>query len=312
MNKTNSLWRSIFLFACIGFMISCSGKSDRTVSTQDFRILRDDLGREVKIRQTPDTLAQRFLPFAPSVTEMLFLVCDTAEIVGRTQNCNYPPQALSKPEINNYPPDLEKILSVKPDLLITKDGMLSPAQADAIEKMGVPVYFQKYDRVNDIFYGLEKLATLTGHEERGKSVADSLNKALEAISAPGKDAMKRKKVLMLISNESYFVFGKETYASDIVWKAGGINAVDSVYNNSYPVLTAEYILKINPDVILGGAQVGLEKDFFELHKELKRTNAYKNRQYFTINDDYLSRPGPRVVEAVREVRAILDKGILGQ
>lgn len=307
MNKTNSLWSSIFMLVCLVFLVSCSEKNNSTGVAEEFNLVKDDLGRDVKIRQKPDSAAKRFLPFAPSVTEMLFLVCDTPEIVGRTQNCNYPPQALAKPEINNYPPDLEKILSVKPDLLITKDGMLAPAQAEAIEKMGVPVYFQKYERINDIFSGLKKLAELTGHAEKGKKVADSLNKELKKISMPEEKAGKRKKVLMLISNESYFVFGKETYASDIVWKAGGINAVDSVYSNSYPVLTAEYILKINPDVLLGGSQVGLEKDFFELHKELKRTNAYKNKQYFTINDDYLSRPGPRVIEAVKEVRAILDK-----
>ncbi len=248
--------------------------------------------------------AKRFLPLAPSVTEMLYLICDTSEIVGRTPNCNYPKEVFLKPVVNNYPPDLEKILYLKPDLVITKDGMLSLPQAAAIEKMGIPVYFQKYDSVYAIFRGIVELANITGHEEKGKKVIDSLLSLLER-EGDKYDVITNKKVLIFISKESYFVFGKDTYVSDILREAGAVNAVDSVYDNPYPVLTAEYILKIDPDIIIGGESVGIEKDFFELHKELKRTKAYKTKQYYTVNDDYLSRPGPRVVEAVKVLNRIV-------
>jgi iron complex transport system substrate-binding protein len=277
---------------------SCTSKlSDTTIG---YDTLTDDLGRTVKVKKA----AKRFLPLAPSVTEMLYLVCDTSEIIGRTPNCNYPEAVFLKPIVNNYPPDLERILYLHPDLVITKDGMLSLAQAEAIEKMGIPVYFQKYDKVEDIFERMEDLGQITNHKQTGKKIADSLRTEIEKYSIVP-EINKVKKILMLVSKESYFVFGKDTYASDIVKLAGGRNAVDSLYNNPYPILTAEYILKINPDIIIGGEAVGLEKDFFELHKELKRTNAYKSKQYYTVNDDYLSRPGPRVVEALKTVGEIV-------
>lgn len=286
----------ILLLACL--LVSCSESRRQEIQT-DFMFLKDDLGREVKIKKD----ARRFLPFAPSVTEILYLFCDTSEIVGRTQNCNYPALALTKPIVNNYPPDLEKILLLKPDLLITKDGMLSMVQVEAIEKMGIPVYFQRYDSVSTIFKGIETLAAITGHSERGKQIADSLRKLVP--SNHFKNDLSKKKVLMLISKDSYFCFGKNTYASDIIRYAGGINAVDSLFDNPYPILTAEYILKADPDIILGGPPVALEKDFFDLHKELRKTKAYKTRQYYTINEDYLSRPGPRVVEAILTIQSLL-------
>jgi iron complex transport system substrate-binding protein len=288
---------SILLVILIAFFFSCSPKE--SVKTTEYLNLTDDLGRPVKVKKD----AHRFLPLASSVTEMLYLICDTSEIVGRTPTCNYPKEVFSKPVVNNYPPDLEKILFLKPDVVITKDGMLSLPQAAAIEKMGIPLYYQKYDKVNDIFNGLEKLAEITNHKESGKKVADSLRKELRMLKVT--DTSNRKKILLLISKESYFVFGKNTYASDILSLAGGVNAIDSIYDNPYPIVSAEYILKVNPDIILGGEAVGLNKDFFELHPEMKRTNAFKNKQYFTVNDDYLSRPGPRVVEAVKIIKDLI-------
>jgi iron complex transport system substrate-binding protein len=297
IGKNNKIY---FLLILLAGLLSCNEDKVNKEQRQDYTIVTDDLGRKVKFKRE----SHRFLPLAPSVTEMLYLVCDTSEIIGRTPNCNFPAAVFSKPVVNNYPPDLEKILYLKPDLVITKDGMLSLAQAEAIEKMGIPVFFQKYDKVEDIFSGLEELSIITGHEKTGKLLVDSLRTLMQEMEDPSK-TKKAKKVLMMISKESYFVFGKDTYASDIIRMAGAVNAVDSIYNNPYPVLSAEYILKVNPDVIIGGTPVGLEKDFFELHPELKRTNAYKTKQYFTVNDDYLSRPGPRVVEAVKVIRDLV-------
>ncbi len=288
----------IAVFFSLALLVSCDTKNNN--ETIEYIILKDDLGRTVKVKKD----AHRFLPLASSVTEMLYLVCDTSEIVGRTQTCNFPKEVLLKPVVNNYPPDLEKILFLKPDLVITKDGMLSLQQAAAIEKMGIPVYYQKYDKVKDIVNGLETLAEITNHKDSGKKIADSLRSALGKI-IPLPEKIKPKRVLMLISKESYFVFGKDTYASDIVGLAGGVNAVDSIYDNPYPVVSAEYLLKINPDVIIGGEAVALEKDFFELHPEMKRTNAYISKKYFTVNDDYLSRPGPRVLEAIKVIKELI-------
>jgi len=299
MKKVSSIEIST-LFLVIFLLFSCQGNNIRK-KQEDVIIVKDDLDRDVKIKKD----AKRFLPFAPSVTEIMYLFCDSSEIVGRTQNCNYPPVALTKPIVNNYPPDLEKILLLKPDLLITKDGMLSIEQASAIEKMGIPVYFQTYDSVSSIFKGIKTLSSLTNHADKGIRVADSLEDILkkEHVNVSGNPP----KVLMLISKDSYFCFGKNTYASDILRQCGAVNAVDSIFENPYPILSAEYILKTNPDLILGGPEVGLDKDFFELHPELKRTKAFKIKQYYSINEDYLSRPGPRVVEAVRAIRALLEK-----
>lgn len=284
-----------FFFSLLVF--SCSQPEGKKKTFVAYTEYTDDLHRKVNIKQN----ATRFLSLAPSITEILFAVCDSAQIVGRTPYCNFPAAALSKPLVNNYPVDFEKILFLKPDLVFVKDGMISLDQAAKIEEMGIPVYFQKYDSVKDIFTGIERIGLLTGNTGKAKKLADSLRTALDILVA--KDtAVRKMKVLLPASKESYFVFGKNTYASDILRLAGLENAIDSVFSNPYPQVSAEYLLKINPDIMIASAGIGLKKDFFVLHPELKKTNAYKNKRLYLIDDDLISRPGPRVVEAISIIK----------
>ncbi len=278
---------------------ACTTPSNKE-STQAFTIIIDDLGRTVKLKKN----ANRFLPFAPSITEIAYLICDTNEIVGRTPYCNYPTESKDKQVVDNYPPNLEQILLLKPDLLITKDGMLSLAQAKSIEDIGIPVYFQQYDNVNDILKGINNFALLTNHKEKGISVHDSLANLLNQLERT-RPNLNDNSVLLLVSDESLYAYGKNSYASDILKRAGGKNIIDTLFHEVYPLLNVEYILKLNPEYIICGKQGNKQLDFFERYPALKRTSAYKKQQFFMVNDDYIARPGPRVVLAIDTIRKIL-------
>jgi len=281
------------------WIVSCTNSPNKEGNIE-FVTVTDDLGRTVKIKKG----ANRFLPLAPSITEIAYLICDTNEIVGRTPYCNFPSQAINKPEVNNYPPNLEQLLQLKPNLLITKDGMLSLAQAQSIEDIGIPVYIQKYDNVNDILKGIMSFGQLTNHVSKGNEVKDSLLLFLKLFEQT-RPVIKDNTVLLLVSKEGLYAYGKNSYASDILDRAGGKNVIDSLFKEVYPLLNIEYILKLNPDYIICGRQGNNSTDFFEIYPALKRTKAFKKQHYFEVNDDYIARPGPRVVLAIDTIRKIL-------
>jgi iron complex transport system substrate-binding protein len=262
--------------------------------------VKDDLGRDVSLKKE----TTQVMALSSSITEMLYLICKEENIVGRTQNCDYPPQALKKPVINNYPIDYEGLLMLKPDLVIAKDGIISIEQALKIEEMGIPIYFQKYRNVEDVFLGLEKLGQLLNSNESAKRAADSLRNQLQTIQESVAHLTKPK-VLLIISKDKIFVYGKDSFGSDMLLKAGGINAIDTVFANSFPQVTSEYILHINPDIIIGAEQVKLSSEFFELYPELKKTYAYENKRIYTIAEDLISRPGPRVVMAIDQLKTFI-------
>jgi iron complex transport system substrate-binding protein len=290
--------RSLLFSICICFF-SCRPEqaqhaAKKTEADSATHTVTDDLGRKVKL---PVKL-RRILSLAPSMTEMLFALVPDSQIVGRTQNCNFPEAVLQKPVVNTYPLDLEAMLKVRPQAVFTVEGMTSLESANRIEELGVPVYYQKYETVADIFDRLLDLGKLLNQEAQAKALTDSLIAQLKAISRSPK-AEAKPRVLAVTWLDPIFVYGRNTLLTDELRLAGAENAVTELFENPYPPVTREYVLKLNPDAIMGRSFEHMDSSFFRLYPELKKTKAYLDKRIFEVNDDLLSRPSPRVVETIR-------------
>ena len=112
-------------------------------------------------------------------------------------------------------------------------------------------------------------------------------------------------MLAITWQDPIYCYGQNTLFTDEIRLAGGHNAVVETFPQPYPALTREYVLKLNPDVLLGGSFEKLDSTFFKNYPELKRTKAYQNHHVFAITGNLMERPGPRVVEAVRELQQII-------
>jgi iron complex transport system substrate-binding protein len=261
--------------------------------------VQDDLGRRVTFKAPP----RRIMALAASMTEMLYAVADTATIVGRTQVCDFPAAALRKPVVNSYPLDFETLVSLHPDVVFTVEGITSPADAARLQELGIPVYYQRYQKVTDIFRGLRDLGRLLGREPQARRLTDSLARELATLSADTSGT--RPRALAVISSDPIYAFGRNTVFTDKIRLAGGQNALAETFPQPYPALTREYILKLNPDVIIGGRFGKMDSTFFRMYPELRRVAAYRTRRVFAVTGDLMDRPSPRVVESVRELQSLL-------
>ncbi|WP_207435885.1 ABC transporter substrate-binding protein [Sabulibacter ruber] len=282
---------------------ACDSNRETAPATakEAFHTVTDDLGRKVKLPVHP----KRIMGLDAAMTEMLYAVADTATIVGRTQNCDYPKAVLSKPVVNNYPMDYERLLSLKPDAVFATEGIISAEVAAQVQKMGIPVYFQAYDSVSDVLRGLHDLGRLLKRGRESLTVIDTLQRKLRSFSADTTQAQQKPKVLAIIWKDPIYVFGRNTIFTDKLRYIGADNAVPEVFAQQSPALTREYILKMNPDVIIGGSFEEYEKSFFTLYPELRRINAYKNKRIYPVTDDLMSRPSPRVVESIAELKSAI-------
>lgn len=292
--KLHVLYKCCWIL-CLLLALSSCGQNEQ--ETQKQLVLEDDLGREVKLNGQP----RRVMALAPSMTEMLFAVLDSGTIVGRTQNDNYPAAALTKPVVNNYPMDYEQLLHLKPDLIFTVDGITPLDGAARLEELGIPVYYQKYGSVEDIFRGLEDIGRIMGQEEQALQLTDSLRQEVAQIAARHRQEEPKLRVLGLAGYDPIYVYGHSTVISDKLRILGAENAAEETFD----ALTREYILKSNPDVLLGGKPQELEEKFFSLYPELRKINAYQNQRLYDPNFDLMSRPSPRVVESIRELEKFL-------
>lgn len=280
---------------CLLLALSSCGQTEQETQTQ--LVLEDDLGREVKLNGQP----KHVMALAPSMTEMLFAVLDTGAIVGRTQNDDYPAAALAKPVVNNYPMDYEQLLRLKPDLVFTVEGITPPDVAVRLEELGIPVYYQKYASVEDIFRGLEDIGRIMGQEERATHLADSLRREVAQIAARHQQEEPPLRMLGLAGFDPIYVYGHSTVISDKLRILGAENAAEETFDP----LTREFILKSNPDVLLGGTPQELEENFFSIYPELRKIKAYQNQRLYAPDFDLMSRPSPRVVESIRELERFL-------
>lgn len=231
---------------------------------------------------------QRIVSGIPSATEMLFALGLTNEVVGVTTNCNYPPEALKKEKVGGFFLNLEKVVSLKPDLVV----MVEDAQKRDIEKFrdfGLNVYTINPHTVEDVMTSLIDLGKVTGREGRAEELTAEMRAELAKYQRKENFlwfTIRRPSVVVIVGSNPLVVAGGGTFIDDVVRHAGGRNiAADS--RVAYPQYSFEKLLNENPECII--IPEGLQLDP-RLHGKILR-----------INPDILSRPGPRVVEAVKQI-----------
>jgi iron complex transport system substrate-binding protein len=281
---------------------ACEGRRQQEPQTA-FITVTDDLGRRLQVPRQP----RRVMALAPSATEMLFAVASDEQIIGRTQACNYPAGVKDKPVVNTYPLDYEQLVMLQPDLVITVEGITSPEAAAKLAELGIPVYFQKFEQVEDVFRGLTDLGRLLHRQERARQLADSLRAELARLQAQAasRSAAPRPRVLAITWTDPIYVYGRNTLFTDKLKYIGAENALTETFAQPYPALTREYILQLNPDIILGGSFDKMEATFFNLYPELRQVKAYREKKIYAVDDDLMTRPGPRVVASIRELNELI-------
>ena len=226
-------------------------------------------------------------------------------MVGVTSNCNYPPEAKKKEKIGGFFLNLEKAVSLKPDLII----MLEDAQKRDIEKFkhyGLPVYTINPRKVDEVMNSLIKLGELTGKKRSAERLVADMKEKIAAARPKGIGlifTLKRPKVLAVVGNNPLIVVGGGTFIDDIIEYAGGMNIAKEA-KAAYPQFSFEKLMQENPDYIIVPEGV-IKSDEIKEDSRWQRLAAVKNNRILFIDADILSRPGPRVVEAIEEIAKFL-------
>ncbi|MER2995944.1 ABC transporter substrate-binding protein [Pontibacter populi] len=263
--------------------------------------ITDDLGRKLHLPEKP----KRVFGFTSAMAEMLFAIVDTSNIIARTPDSDYPAAVYTKPIVSNYPIDLEQVLALKPDLIFTSEGMTPLDVAARLEELGIPVYYQKYRTVEDVLKGIEDIGRIMNREQVANHLADSLRKEVQQLEAKYKNRHNPLQVLTITWTDPIYVYGQNTLLTDKLRILGAENAVQETFDQPYPALTREYILKLSPDVLMGGTKEKLEQTFFNQYPELRKIKAYKTNRIYAPTGNLIERPGPRIVESLKELEGFL-------
>ncbi|PUA34000.1 MAG: hypothetical protein B7O98_00885 [Zestosphaera tikiterensis] len=284
----------------------------------------DSLGRSITINRPPE----RVVSLAPSITEILFALGLDDRVVGVDDFSNYPPKVVElinegkvKTVGGFWNPDIEKIASLKPDLVIASSGTPPHIRLkDKLSELGITVIYVKSTSaqdVNDIFSDIQLIAVVFDVLDRSSKLIAEVQNTLNSITQKLNEVNASKpKVLHLVGPPSWGIFssGGNTFIGWVIKTAGGVNVAEQYVG--WPQLSYEYIVTQDPDIIVITA-TGLDpKAVYEeiAGSPIKGTKAFKNGRIYLLTgeaDDVLSRPGPRVNVALEILAKLIHPEIFG-
>lgn len=244
---------------------------------------------------------ERIVSLSPSATEMLFAIGAGDQVVAVDDQSNYPANA-PRTKLSGYQPNVEAVAGYDPDLVIASGD--PGGLVDGLGKLNVDVLLQEAPKnLEGAYAEIVELGRVTGHEKETAAVVAGMRSKIaqlvsQASAAPG----------LAVYHElgpDYYSAKSSTFIGSIYEELGAVNIADGAGKKApdYPQLSAEYIVKADPDLIVLSdtkccAQT-LEK--VAARPGWKEVDAVEDGDVIEVDDDIASRWGPRIVDFVRIV-----------
>ena len=243
----------------------------------------------------------------PSVVEIVYMLGaqDQLAAIATLQFSKIWPedQTVKLKSVGTYTkPNIEQIVELKPDLVIT--SFHSANVNESLAKFNLKTLTLKADSVGDIYKNIEEIGKVTGKEQKASEVVNEIKSKID--SFPNSE-VKGKKILAVFSSTPLTGFSSKTLPGDIFNKLGLKNIADNV-EGSTPIVSTEFILSQNPDfIVVIGGMGGDGDNFLKQNPVLKKTTAAKNGKILTVPSSMLLRGTPRIGEAVDKFYEMLSK-----
>lgn len=266
----------------------------------------DALGDEIVLTETP----QRIVSLAPSITEILFEIGAGKQVVGRTDYCNYPEEALALPSIGGFSSEsisLETIISLEPDLVI--GGSIYQAEIiKALTDAGIPAFVSQPANLAEIKDSLALFGQITGHVDEAKASADEMQSRIDAVTAAvsAVPADQRPTVFYEVWHEPLMSANGKTVVGELIDVAGGVNIFADL-PDEYPTVSVEQIVEVDPQFIIGPSSHGdqMTAEVIGAREGWGNLGAVKSNAIYIVDADIVSHASPRIVIVLEEFAKIL-------
>lgn len=314
--------KTLLLTLLIALMTACTPQAAPTVDSApskvaateapteaaSFRVFTDGLGREITLEATP----QRIVSLAPSNTEILFAIGAGSQVVGRDEFSDYPAEAASIESIGGsfgeY--NAEAILALEPDLVLAAE-INTPELVNQLEDLGLTVYYLKNPTtLEELYKNLGIVAYLTGHVDESNALVASLQARVKAVDEKILTVTETPVVFYEIDASDAakpYTYGPGTFGDLLIARAGGVNLSTAAgITDAYPQVSLEQIVATNPAmIVLGDSNFGTTPEAVKARAGWDALDAVKNNRIFPIDDNLISRPGPRLVDGLEQLAKLL-------
>lgn len=260
----------------------------------------DEAGRRVRVPVN----VNRIVSLAPNLTEIVYAVGAGNRLVGDTEYCDYPPEAKQVAKVGDtLHPSIERIIALRPQLVLVSTASQLEAFTRQLDEQNISVYVTNPRSLEEVFNSIETLGDLLGTRDHAVAIVAELRKRAGALEMALK-SVKPLKIFYQVAGEPLYTIGREAYLTDLVRRAGGVSVTADV-PGAFPSFSDEAALAARPEAIIlpTGGSMGSANS--TVAPPLKNSPAVLNNRVYKINDDHLSRPGPRLLDGLEEMARAL-------
>lgn len=250
--------------------------------------------------------AQRIVSLAPHLTELLFAIGAGDRIVGTVSYSDYPPAAKQIPRVGGYSElDLERIVALRPDLIVAWQSGNSPAQLTRLQSLGIPVYRNEPRRLDDIPRTMEQLGVLAGTSAVAVPAARAWRSRLAQLRARYAHATPLR-VFYEVWHRPLMTVNGQHLISAAIELCGGSNVFAGL-SALAPQISLEAVLAANPDVIVASGMADARPEWLDDWRRWPQLKAVQEHNLFFVPPALLQRAGPRFLEGTEQLCLALDR-----
>jgi iron complex transport system substrate-binding protein len=247
-------------------------------------------------------MPQRIVSLAPSVTEVLFEAGAGSRVVGVTSYCVFPRDVLALRKVGGYlTPSYEALVALQPDLVVT---LAEHADVEPkIRALGIPILRLDHSSLDGIVRSIEQVGERCGTVPRAQQAAAELRQTLAGVKRLAAGA--RPRVLICFGRAEDFrrltTGAPGTIHDDLIIHAGGVNVLASSAI-AYPTLSAEGVMRLDPDVIIEFSSGAINAAALRRQwNRLDSVRAVRNGRVYVLTGEFLSVPGPRFARVAETI-----------
>lgn len=266
-----------------------------TTNESSFSI-EDDFGNKVSFEKAPE----RIISLAPSNTEILFALGLGDKVIGVTSYDDYPEEVLEIEKIGDFTAiNLEKIIELQPDLVVNY-GPGNEEENARLKETGISIVGFEPESIDEIIDTIDKIAKLTGKTAEANSLKNSMIEKRDEIVNKVKDSPKVR-VFYEIWHDPLMAAGPGSFMDQLIELAGGENIANDA-QDEYPQFDLEQLIERNPEVYLTSADMPEKTPETMMSRPgFENISAIKSGRVYVLDANIVSRPGPRIVEALEIV-----------
>lgn len=256
----------------------------------------DSTGRKVTIKSKP----KRVISLAPSNTEILFALNAGKSVVGDTTYCDYPKAAKNITKVGGFTdPNVEKIVELKPDIVFGS-GTLQSEFVSKLESLEIPVFLVDTKSLTEVMQNVETMGTILDKMPEAVVVTGKMRAKINDIESKLHNTKDRPLVFYEVYNEPLITAGPKTFVNDLITRAKGKNAGAAV-KAEYPQFSLEKLIEMNPDVYIAVEGTNWKPGNIKTRPGWDKIDAVVNDKISIVNDDLVSRPGPRIIYGFEQI-----------